>query len=189
MKNVVGNWNISGTYTFQSPEFATVQSGVDSNLNGDSAGDRAIVNPSGTAGVGSGVTAYNAAGQVVSTGNAGIVAYVATNGSARYIQAAAGARSNGGRNTMPLDHTNNVDASLMKKLNFSERIGFSAGIQLFNVFNHSQFVGGYLSDVSLPSTASISRNFLEPSSVFFGQYQGFFSSNSRTAQLVAHITF
>ena len=35
MKNVVGNWNISGTYTYQSPEFATVQSGIDSNLNGD----------------------------------------------------------------------------------------------------------------------------------------------------------
>ena len=72
---------------------------------------------------------------------------------------------------MPLDHTNNVDASLMKKLSFGERIGFSAGIQLFNVFNHSQFVGGYLSDVSLPSTAAVSRNFLLPSSVFFGGYQ------------------
>jgi hypothetical protein len=32
-KNMVGNWNISGTYTFQSPAYATVQSGVDSNLN------------------------------------------------------------------------------------------------------------------------------------------------------------
>ena len=47
MKNIVGNWNISGTYTFQSPEYATVQSGVDSNLNGDTAGDRAIINPAG----------------------------------------------------------------------------------------------------------------------------------------------
>src|SRR5262249_33205654 len=40
MKNIVGNWNITGTYTYQSPEFATVQSGTDSNMNGDSAGDR-----------------------------------------------------------------------------------------------------------------------------------------------------
>ena len=29
MKNVVGNWNITGSYTFQSPEYATVQSGID----------------------------------------------------------------------------------------------------------------------------------------------------------------
>jgi hypothetical protein len=189
LKNVVGNWNISGTYTFQSPEYATVQSGVDSNLNGDSAGDRAIVNPSGTAGVGSGVTAYNAAGQVVSAGSAGIVAYVANNSSARYIQTQLGALANGGRNTMPLDHTNNFDASLMKKLSLNERIGFSVGIQLFNVFNHSQFVGGYLSDVSTFTTNAVSRSFLEPTSPFFGQYQGYFPSNSRSAQLTAHITF
>ena len=90
MKNIVGNWNISGTYTFQSPEYATVQSGVDSNLNGDSAGDRAIINPAGAANVGSGVTAYNAAGQVVAAGNAGIVAYVANNPNARYIVAGVG---------------------------------------------------------------------------------------------------
>src|SRR5690242_12801550 len=40
MKNIVGNWNITGSYTFQSPEYATVQSGIDSNLNNDTAGDR-----------------------------------------------------------------------------------------------------------------------------------------------------
>ena len=68
LKNVVGNWNISGTYTFQSPEYATVQSGVDSNLNNDTAGDRAIVNPAGAANTSSGVNPINAAGQVVAAG-------------------------------------------------------------------------------------------------------------------------
>ena len=29
MKNVVGNWRFLGTYTYQSGEYATVQSGVD----------------------------------------------------------------------------------------------------------------------------------------------------------------
>jgi hypothetical protein len=90
---------------------------------------------------------------------------------------------------MPLDHTNNFDAALMKRLALNERIGFSIGIQLFNVFNHSQFVGGYLSDVSVFQTNAVSRSFLEPSSPFFGQYQGYFPSNSRTAQLAAHLTF
>ena len=47
MKNVVGNWTFAGTYTYQSPEFATVQSGVDSNLNNDAVGDRTIINPAG----------------------------------------------------------------------------------------------------------------------------------------------
>ena len=112
LKNIVGNWNISGTYTFQSPEYATVQSGVDSNLNNDSAGDRAIVNPAGAANVGSGVNPINAAGQIVAAGSPSIVAYVAQNPNARYIQAGAGAFANGGRNTFPLDHTNNFDAAL-----------------------------------------------------------------------------
>ena len=34
-KNIVGNWEFAPVYTFQSPEYATVQNGVDSNLNGD----------------------------------------------------------------------------------------------------------------------------------------------------------
>jgi hypothetical protein len=193
MKNVIGNWNISGTYTFQSPEYATVQSGVDSNLNGDSAGDRAIINPAGAANIGSGVTGYNAAGQV-SAGD-DIVAYVANNPGARYIVAGAGARSNGGRNTFPLDHTNNFDFALTKRINITERFRFDIGAQAFNLFNHAQFVGGYLNDVNPFSTASISRSFLVPSSSSFGAYNqgtpevGFFSSNSRALQLVAHFVF
>ena len=66
-KNVLGNWNISGTYTFESPEYATVQSNLDSNLNGDSAGDRSIINPAGLANVGTGVTGYNAQGEVATS--------------------------------------------------------------------------------------------------------------------------
>ena len=46
-RNMLGNWLSTGTYIYESPEYVTVQSGLDSNLNGDSAGDRAIVNPAG----------------------------------------------------------------------------------------------------------------------------------------------
>lgn len=46
-KNILGNWEITPIYTFQSPQFTTVQSGVDSNLNGDSAPDRAFINGAG----------------------------------------------------------------------------------------------------------------------------------------------
>ena len=193
MKNVVGNWNISGTYTFQSPEYATVQSGVDSNLNGDSAGDRAIINPAGASNLGSGVVGYNALGQV-STGN-DIVAYVAKNSGARYVVAGLGALSNGGRNTFPLGRTNNWDFSLTKRINITERFRFDIGAQAFNLFNHSQFVGGFLNDVTPFFTNGISRNFLVPSSSDFGAYNqgtanvGFFPSNARQVQLVARFTF
>lgn len=53
-KNVLGNWQVSPVYTFQSSEFATVQSGVDANGNGDSAGDRTFINPAGVRGTGDG---------------------------------------------------------------------------------------------------------------------------------------
>src|SRR6266481_4133186 len=56
MRNVVGNWGFSPVYTYESPQWATVQSAVDANLNGDSAGDRAIFNAGGIRGTGSGVT-------------------------------------------------------------------------------------------------------------------------------------
>src|SRR5579862_7450397 len=44
VRNIVGNWGFSPVYTYESPQWATVQSAVDANLNGDSAGDRAIFN-------------------------------------------------------------------------------------------------------------------------------------------------
>ena len=47
MKNVVGNWEFAPVYTYQTGTSVDVQSGVDSNLNADSAGDRAFVNPAG----------------------------------------------------------------------------------------------------------------------------------------------
>jgi hypothetical protein len=182
MKNVVGNWNFSMTYTYQSPEYATVQSGVDSNLNGDSAGDRAIINPAGAANVGSGVTP-------IMNANGDTVAYLANNPNARYIVAGPGALSDGGRNTLPLAPTNNIDASLSKRFNITERMAVQIGAQAFNAFNHAQFVGGYLSDVSPFGTAAISRSFLIPSSSSFDQYQQFVPSNARSMQLVAKFTF
>ena len=61
MKNILGNWSLGGMYTYQSPEFATIQSGVDSNLNGDPL-DRSITNPAGIANLGTGVIGLTASG-------------------------------------------------------------------------------------------------------------------------------
>ncbi len=189
MKNVIGNWNLSGTYTFQSPEMATVQDGVDANMNGESTGDRPITNPNGIATVGSTVNGLNSAGQIVAAGSAKIVAYVAANPNARYVTAGLGALDNTGRNTFPMGRTNNIDFSLSKKINFTERVGFSIGVQAFNLFNHSQFTGGYLSDVTPYQTNAISNAVFVQSNSSFGKIWNFFPSNSRELNLVARITF
>jgi len=188
MRNIAGNWTMSGSYTYQSPEFATVQSGIDSNLNNDSAGDRTIINPAGARNVGSGVTGYNALGQAVATGSGSIVAYVANNPNARYIVAGLGAVANGGRNTFPLRPTNNIDLSLVKRFNVTERVRLEIAGQFFNVLNHAQYTGGFVSDVA-GSSQTTSRNDLIPSNGLFGRFDQFYSSNSRFGQLVAKITF
>jgi hypothetical protein len=56
MKNLVGNWVIAPIYTYESPEYATVLSGVNSvqNLDTATAIDRPLVNPSGVKGTGTG---------------------------------------------------------------------------------------------------------------------------------------
>ena len=82
-------------------------SGIDSNLNGDAAADRTILNPSGVEGTASNVTALtNTAGQVVG--------YLATNPNAQYIQAGRGVLATAGRNTLQLPGINNLDFSLYK---------------------------------------------------------------------------
>ncbi len=50
LRNLLGNWEVVPVYTFQSPEYTTVQSAIDSNQNGDSASDRVFVNPNGVKG-------------------------------------------------------------------------------------------------------------------------------------------
>jgi hypothetical protein len=188
VKNLVGNWIISGTYTYQSPEYATVQSGLDSNLNNDTAGDRTIINTAGIAGTGTGVTGYNAQGQAVAAGSSSIVAYVANSSTARYVVAGSGALANAGRNTFPLHPTDNIDAALSKRFNIRENMRFSIGAQFYNLFNHAQFTGGYLSDVASNGYTN-SRNDLIPGNANFGRFDQYYSSNSRNIQVTGRIDF
>jgi hypothetical protein len=96
------NWAFSPIYTYESAEWADVQSASDANLNHDSAGDRAVFNPSGVPGTGSDVTALtNTAGNVV--------AYLANNPNAQYIVAGKVELETTGRNTLATRPTNDLD--------------------------------------------------------------------------------
>ena len=198
LRNVVGNFTIAPIYTFQSPEYATVQDATDSNLNGDSAGDRAIVNSSGVPGTGSAVTAL-ANSTIACPATNGVVpavcvqntvAYVANNPNAQYIRAGLGALSNEGRNTLPLPRISTWDVSVTKRLNFGERLKFQFAAQAYNVFNHPQFVPGSLDDIASIQAATTSVwNFLTPGSSNFHNPSQTFSSQPRTLQLAAKLIF
>jgi hypothetical protein len=183
MKNLVGNWQFSPIYTFQSPEYATVQSNADANLNGDSAPDRAVVNPAGVVGTSSLVTPLkNSAG--------GTVAYLATNPNAYYIQAGAGALSTDSRNTLGTPIINDWDFALLKRVNITERQALQFIFQATNIFNHAQYVPGLISDVQSFGQASGSvRNALLTGQPTFNQWNTVFSNHPRNLVLVLKYSF
>ena len=181
LKNVVGNWRLVGTYTYESPEYVEAQSGIDSNLNGDAAGDRTVVNPAGNAHRGSDVTA-------LTNGNGDTVAYLANDPTARYIKAGPGVYPNGGRNTIPTRPINNVDFSVAKRFNFTETKAIEFRADASNLFNHPQYTPGLISSVRL-TTQTTSRAFLVPGDEHFQDWSSNFSSNPRNMQLVLKFVF
>jgi Carboxypeptidase regulatory-like domain/TonB dependent receptor len=187
MKNLAGNWEFAPIYTYEAPELFTPQSGVDSNLNGDSAPDRTIINPAGVSGSATTVTGVSSTGAVLPNGNPNIVAYVAKNPNARYIQAGLGAYANGGRNTELSRPIDNIDFSLIKHFVFRERFKVDLAGQAFNLFNHPQFIpGGSINN------ANTANNFLgnvqayvTVSNPLFNNPTDTFSSSPRVLQITA----
>ncbi len=183
MKNVVGNWEIAPIYTFQSPEYATCQSGVDSNLNGDSAPDRCLYNPAGVPGTSSNVTALH-------NSDGATVAYLAKDPTAQYIQAGSGAFATAPRNTLAAPHTNNVDLTFLKRLNITERQVIEFQFQATNIFNHAQYVPGYISDVApLGYTGGNVRSVLLTGSSTFNDWASAFTNHPRNLVLVLKYSF
>jgi hypothetical protein len=192
MRNIVGNWGFSPVYTYESPQWATVQSATDSNLNGDSAGDRAIFNPGGVKGTGSGVTPLlNTAGDTVG--------YLANNPNAQYIVAGAGALATSARNTLATDPTNDFSLATYKDINITERVKFRIGAQFANILNHPQYIPGsnpgqglgvndVTSFITGPNSTSY-LNYLTPGNAIFNNPKAVFASNARTIGLVAKFTF
>ncbi len=184
LKNFVGNWEIAPIYTYQTGTPYTVQSGVDSNRNGDSAGDRVFVNPNGGSdSIGSGATAItNSAGATVG--------YVVDNPNAKYAVAPLGTLPNAGRNTARLNPIDDIDVSAAKRFNFTERTSLEFSAQVLNVLNHPQYAGGYVSDVAPNGATSSDQHgvFVPTSSIFANPSQAF-SSNPRSMVLTLKFRF
>jgi hypothetical protein len=195
LKNLVGNWEIAPIYTYESPEYFTVQSGVDSNLNGDAAPDRAIVNPTGVANTGSAVYGLTRTGAVVqptdpAASSNNIVAYVPVNPNAQYIQAGPGALTGAGRNTVPGRPINDVDISLIKRFTFRDRYSIDLTGQALNMFNHPQYIAGSLNNtVPVSSFTGGALSLVSASDRNFNRPDLAFSSNPRVIQLVLRVNF
>src|SRR5262249_5907027 len=183
LKNIAGNFQLAPVYTYESPEPVDVQTAGDGNLNGDSAGDRAIFNPSGVPNTGSDVTTLkNSSGQTVG--------YLATNPNAQYIKAGSGALATAHRNTLFARPVNNWDMTASKRLNFGERYQLQFQANFLNFFNHPQFVPGSINDIqSIGDTSDLVKSALQPQNKNFLQWQNVFASNARVIQLGLRFAF
>jgi hypothetical protein len=208
LKNTVGNWEIAPVYIYESPEYVTVLSGVNSNGNGDSGTiDRTIFNSKGVKHTGSGVTAYanpNLAskcpvpvapatyshdpnGTIICSANT--VAYVATNPNAEYITAAAGTLPTAERNTEPLHPINNFDATAIKRFNFGESRSLEFSAAAYNVLNHAQYLAGSIDNVNNANYSTLNTAYQTASSPLFTQWGKDFAANARTMALALKFNF
>ena len=196
VRGLANGWEWSGSYLFQSGQPVTIQSGTDSNGNLDAAGDRAILNPNGTEGVGSTVRPVcmnPATGATSITGtctgaNSATVGYLALNSSAKYVQAAAGAHSNLGRNTFNSPFFNVWNMSVLKTNQLTERFNLQIRAEAFDVFNHANYTFGVLSVLGT-NTNALSQGYanLTSGTAFLNQH--LFNGGSRAIQLGLKLTY
>jgi hypothetical protein len=215
LRNLVGNLELAPVYTFQSPQPVTVQSSIDSNLNGDSAGDRVFVNPNGAKNVGTTVVPVLSAACASGTANGGVIngtlipaTSCAANtigytsgtisgtvftpiSNAYYVQGGAGTVPSASRDTLFTGRIDNLDLTAVKRFTFRERFGLEVQVQAFNALNHSQYLPGSLNQVnSISSTGTGASNFANVSKgSLFANKTVDFGNNARGLQLAGKITF
>jgi len=196
VRGLAHNWEWSGSYLAQSGQPVTPLSNVDSNANGDGAGDRTIINPAGL-----GLTATTVQ-QVCNDGAGGatrvvtstslacasshVVGYVAVSPTARFVQAGLGALANAGRDTVNSPGLNIWNMSLFKTMKFTERALVQFRFQTFDTFNHQNY------SIGLPSNngtldQNTNTNPLNTSYIFVTSPQFLnkfiFNGGSRTVEL------
>jgi hypothetical protein len=199
LRNVLGNWEIAPIYTYESGQFVTPQSGIDSNLNGDSAGDRAIVNPGGNKSKGSAVTAfYNPAlaglcpvvSGLPTNCTKNLVGYTANDPTAYYIATGSGAYATASRSMLPTPAINDLDMSVLKRISYRERYAFEFTATATNVVNHPQYITGTVNFVgSTATTGAALQAYTIPGKTSFLNPKAVFGSDARSMILTGRIKF
>lgn len=149
LKTIAQGWQVAGTYLVQTGQPVSLLSGSDANANGDTAGDRGILNPGGVERVGSnvslvcvgagGATSIASLAAGCAGGSTSVAGYVADNPNARYIVAEAGALPTLGRNSFESPGVNVWNMGLFKNTKLTEGTTLQLRVDTFNTFNHRNF--------------------------------------------------
>jgi len=197
-KTVMNGWQYTGSWIWQTGQPVTVQSGVDSNGNGDAAGDRALTNPSvspaltGTTvsfvcrNAGTGATSVTATSGACAGGSANIVGYLANDPTAYFVQAQAGVITNTGRDNVRSNGINQWDMAMAKNTKVTEKVNLQFRVDAFNIFNHRQYSPANASVFAAGGAGSTYATLSDPN---FLKAVNYFGGGQRTLQLVLKVGF
>jgi TonB-dependent receptor-like protein len=202
-RGFLNGWEWITTYLAETGQPVTALSGVDSNGNGDSSGDRTILNPNGTGRTGTvvdqvcndggGGTTRIVTASAAACADANVVGYVAENSAARYVQAGKGAKSNVGRNTISTPGLNIWNMSLLKSITLTERWKMQFRIATYNTFNHpNPSIGlptnnGTIDQNDNPNPLSTTYPFVTAGNLFLNSSE--FNAGSRRMELGLKVIF
>jgi hypothetical protein len=169
VKALANGFSLGSVFLAQTGQPVTLQSGVDSNGNGDSAGDRVVANPFGSGLTGSDVyavcelpggttgfsnggpgafnvpTGVGAGGACFNpsdpTGNTFFpaIGYTPINGNAKYVVAGPGVKTDVGRNSLTTPGFATLNLSVAKNFHFTEGRYLQVKADVFNILNHPSY--------------------------------------------------
>ena len=169
VKALVNGFAIQSVFLAQTGQPVTLQSAVDSNGNGDTAGDRVLLNPVGSGRTGSDVYAVcELPGNVTGFSNGGpgafntptgvaagggcfdpsdptgntffpAIGYAPVDGNAKYLVAGPGVKANVGRNSFTSPGFGTLNLSVSKSFHFTEGKYLQAKVDIFNILNHANY--------------------------------------------------
>jgi hypothetical protein len=205
-KALLDGFQLGSVYLAQSGQPVTLQSNLDVNKNGDSAGDRVMFNPFGTSLAGN-TTTILAVCAPVGGGNTSIApkcsagsttfGYLATDTAtggdtkARYVIGGLGVQTNVGRNSWLSPGFNVLNLSVAKNTYFAEGKYIQVRADVFNILNHPNFAlsnGNVFSNAGV-TTATTSQGYVLPTDANFLRPDAFFSGGIRSITLVLKLVF
>jgi outer membrane receptor protein involved in Fe transport len=160
----LNGYQLGSVFLAQTGQPVTLQSGVDANGNGDTAGDRTIFNPNGSLIAGTDVTAVcegagfatTLAAKTVTNGGkcaAGkTIGFVVVDPTARYVVAGPGTLTTVGRNSFRSPGFGVLNFSVFKNTSFAEGKYLQIRFEAFNALNHRNFT---VSNANVFSTVGV----------------------------------
>ncbi len=136
-RQVLGGWELSGIYTYESGAPYTVLNGLDSDGLDSAVSDRPNLNPSGQVGVRAVPSAGSRTGYV--NPDAGGAPINPADAQFIVLRANSGVSGNLARTTQRTPPIDNFDATVFKNFLFRDRYGVELRAEVYNVLNHPQF--------------------------------------------------